>query len=200
MQIRWIVGLIAMVVIMALAMWVYSNPGGQRSQQFTDLPWQVQVIDEQRTRVLGFTLGESTMADQMGRLPVPDIRLFVDPDGSRSVEAYYVNARIPPFETNLVLRPDLDEAELDRIESQTTSDRPMPSGAWRYGLSDEALSSLGNVPIVEMSYIPVRAGPPTSWRSALANRPSACRWIPTTATGSIPIAAWPSWCRAGAAC
>ncbi|WP_018860647.1 MULTISPECIES: hypothetical protein [unclassified Thioalkalivibrio] len=154
MQIRWIVGLIAMAVIMALAMWVYSNPGGQRTQQFTDLPWQVQVIDEQRTRVLGFTLGESTMADQMGRLPVPDIRLFVDPDGSRSVEAYYVNARIPPFETNLVLRPDLDEAELDRIESQTTSDRPMPSGAWRYGLSDEALSSLGNVPIVEMSYIP----------------------------------------------
>lgn len=78
MQIRWIVGLIAMAVIMALAMWVYSNPGGQRTQQFTDLPWQVQVIDEQRTRVLGITLGESTMADQMGRLPVPDIRLFVD--------------------------------------------------------------------------------------------------------------------------
>ena len=154
MGIRWIIGLVVMGVILALAMWVYSNPGGMRSQQFSDLPWQIEVGDRQRTRVLGVVLGETTMADLMHRLPVPDIRLFVDADGSRSLEAYYVNARIPPFEANLILRPDMDEAALDRIQSEVTSERPMPSGARRYGLSDNALTSLGNVPIVEMSYIP----------------------------------------------
>ena len=154
MRIRWIIGFVALAAILALAMYVFKTDGELRSQQFTDLPWQVEVIDDQRTRVLGITLGETTMADLVARLPVPEIRLFVDPDGSRVVEAYYVNARIPPFETNLVLRPDLGEAELDWIESETTSERPMPSGARRYGLSDDALASLGDVPIVEMSYIP----------------------------------------------
>ncbi|WP_019625746.1 hypothetical protein [Thioalkalivibrio sp. ALJT] len=154
MQVRWIVGVGAMVAILALAMWVYSNPGGMRSQQFTDLPWQIEVADSQRTRALGIVLGETTMADLVNRLPVPDIRLFVDPDGSRMVEAYYANARIPPFDANLILRPDLDAAALDRIEAQVTSERPMPSGARRYGLSDDALVSLGHVPIVELSYVP----------------------------------------------
>lgn len=154
MRIRLIVGITVMAVILGLALWLHSNPGGMRSQQFSDLPWQIKVLDPQRTRALGVTLGETTMADLMQRLPVPDIRLFVDADGSRSVEAYYVNARIPPFEANLILRPDLDAAALDRIEAETTSERPMPSGARRYGLSDDALTSLGDVPIVEMSYIP----------------------------------------------
>lgn len=154
MNIRWIIGAIVLAGILALAMFVYMQPGGQQTRQFDNLPWQVQVVDEQRTRVLGITLGETTMADLMGYLPVPEIRMFVDPDGTRSVEAYYVNARIEPFETNLILRPDLGEQELDRIEAGTTSERPMPSGARRYGLDDDTLGTLGNVPVVEMSYIP----------------------------------------------
>jgi hypothetical protein len=125
-----------------------------RTQLFEDLPWQVEVLAPDRTRVLGIELGRTTMMELTARLPVPDIRLFVEPDGTRTVEAFYSNARIPPFEANLVAVPDLDEAGIASIWEQRTSERPMPSGARRYGLSDDALRVLGRLPIVELSYIP----------------------------------------------
>lgn len=125
-----------------------------RTQRFADLPWQIEVLGEDRTRVLGIELGQTTLRELTGRLPVPDIRLFVEPDGSRSVEAYYSNARIPPFEANLVMLPELDPAAIEALWAERTSERPMPSGARRYGLSDDALRSLGPVPVAELSYIP----------------------------------------------
>ena len=126
-------------------------------QHFENLPWQIDVRGPDRTQVLGVVLGETTLSDIGSgevRLPIPEVRLFVEPDGTRSVEAYYSNARIPPFEANLVLLLGLDASGLERIWNERTSERPTPSGARRYGVSDAALRELSQVPIVEMSYAP----------------------------------------------
>jgi hypothetical protein len=126
-------------------------------QRFENLPWQIDVRGPDRTQVLGVVLGESTLSDLGSgevRLPIPEVRLFVEPDGTRSVEAYYSNARIPPFEANLVMLLELDAADLERIWNERTSERPTPSGARRYGVSDAALRELSRVPVVEMSYAP----------------------------------------------
>lgn len=161
MLLRWVFALAALILIMGMALYLFYLPSQVQNRQFENLPWQVQVVDPEHTRVLGMTLGQTSMArfqtrmtEQTGRLVVPEIRLFVDADGTRTLEAYYVNVRIPPFEANLILQLALSEADLDWLESETTSERPMPSGARRYGLSDAALGSLGDIPIVEMSYIP----------------------------------------------
>jgi hypothetical protein len=149
---------IVWIVLGALVLLVFAGfllmPERTQTQRFEDLPWQIEVLAPDRTRVLGIELGRTTMLELTARLPVPDIRLFVEPDGSRTVEAFYTNARIPPFEANLVAVPGLDEASLASIWEQRTSERPMPSGARRYGLGDDALRALGRVPIVELSYIP----------------------------------------------
>lgn len=129
-------------------------PDSLQEQQFDHLPWQVEVRSPEATAVLGLVLGETRLEDLTQSLPVPDIRLFVDPNGRRSVEAYYANARVPPFEANIVLIPDLTEEEFDFLWSERTSERPMPSGARRYGLSDDALRSLGSARVVEMTYAP----------------------------------------------
>lgn len=126
-------------------------------QRFENLPWQIDVLGPDRTQVLGVVLGESTLSDLGSgevRLPIPEVRLFVEPDGTRSVEAYYSNARIPPFEANVVLLLELDAAGLERIWNERTSERPTPSGARRYGVSDAALRELSQVPVAEMSYAP----------------------------------------------
>lgn len=155
MRLMKVMGLGTVLLVLAVVLLLWWVPL-ERNQvrEYRDLPWQIEVLDPQRTRVLGVTLGETTLASLAGRLPVPDIRLFVEPHGERSVEAYYANARIPPFEANLVLIPALDDAALERMWSERTSDRPMPSGSRRYGLSDAALVSLGAVAVAEMSYIP----------------------------------------------
>lgn len=149
----WLGGVLGTILVLLL-IGVFLMPDRTQMQQFDNLPWQVETPAVDRTRVLGIELGRTTLRDLTDRLPVPDIRLFVEPDGTRAVEAFYSNARIPPFEVNLVLRPALDEADMDFLWEERTSDRPMPSGARRYGLSDDALRMLGDRPVVEMSYIP----------------------------------------------
>ncbi|MFN4263073.1 MAG: hypothetical protein ACK4IT_05515 [Thioalkalivibrionaceae bacterium] len=138
---------------MALGLYVQTKTGVQQ-RQFTDLPWQIERVEDNRLDVLGFRLGVSKPADFVGRLPVPDIRLFVQPDGEAILEAFYVNARIEPFEANLVARLEWPDDQFEWLLSQRVSERPMPSGARRYGLSDAALSRMGDRPIIELSYVP----------------------------------------------
>ncbi len=145
----WVVAVVLGVLLLA---WWFPNP--KQSTQFGHLPWQIDVVSPQSTAVLGLVLGQTRLQDLTQYLPVPDIRLFVSPDGQRSVEAFYPNARIPPFEANVVLIPELDTAQLEALWTERTSERPMPSGARRYGLSDDALRSMGSVVVVEMSYVP----------------------------------------------
>lgn len=146
-----VLGAIAALVV--VAWWALPERG--QVQRFENLPWQIKVQDSGRTEVFGMVLGQTTLADLDGRrLPVPDIRLFVEPDGGRSAEAFFQNARIPPFEANLVMLLGVDDAGLERLWTERTSERPTPSGARRYGLSDAALREMGRVPVVELSYVP----------------------------------------------
>lgn len=154
MRVRGIVWVVVVVLLLSALIGVFLMPDRNQVQRFDNLPWQIEVVAEDHTRVLGIELGQTTLMELAGRLPVPDIRLFVGPDGTRTVEAFYANARIQPFEANLVLVPDLDEDAMASIWEERTSERPMPSGARRYGLSDDALRALGRTPAVEMSYIP----------------------------------------------
>jgi hypothetical protein len=149
----WLWGLLGTALALVLIVYVLI-PDRNQTQRFEDLPWQVEVIAEDRTRVLGIELGQTTLRDLARRLPVPDLQLFVAPDGTRTVEAFYSNARIPPFEANMILVPGLDAAGMDFVWAERSSDRPMPSGARRYALSDRAMRALSDLPVVEMSYIP----------------------------------------------
>jgi hypothetical protein len=143
MRFRGIVWTTVVVLLLFALIGLVLMPDRNQVQRFENLPWQIEVIAEDRTRVLGIELGQTTLMELAGRLPVPDIRLFVEPDGTRTVEAFYANARIQPFEANLVLVPDLDEDAMAFVWEERTSERPMPSGARRYGLSDDALRALG---------------------------------------------------------
>lgn len=150
----WLLSILLLLGAVGLFVTLDDRSGIQR---FENLPWQIDVRGPDRTEVLGVVLGESTLSELGSgdvRLPIPEVRLFVEPDGTRSVEAYYSNARIPPFEANLVLLLDLDASGLERIWNERTSERPTPSGARRYGVSDAALRELSRVPVVEMSYVP----------------------------------------------
>ncbi len=154
MRLRGLLSILLGASVLLAFIGFFLLPDRTQTQRFENLPWQIEVVAQDRTRVLGIELGRTTLMELADRLPVPDIRLFVGKDGSRKVEAFYSNARIEPFEANLVLVPDLDETAMEFVWDERTSERPMPSGARRYGLSDDALRALGRMSVVEMSYIP----------------------------------------------
>ena len=72
-------------VLVLVLVGVFVAPDRTQTQRFEDLPWQIEVLAEDRTRVLGIELGRTTLRELAGLLPVPDIRLFVEPDGTRTV-------------------------------------------------------------------------------------------------------------------
>jgi hypothetical protein len=145
--------LLALPVLALLMWWLGGTP---RQAQYDDLPWQVELVDGGRTiQVFGITLGETPLGALRDRLHLfPGIGLFVHPDGTRALEAYFGSVKLGPFEANLVAILDADEYALDRMAADGVSDRPMPSGARRLDLSASNIASALALPIRELSYVP----------------------------------------------
>lgn len=145
--------LLALPVLFLLMWWLGGTP---RQTGYDDLPWQIEVApDGQRSTVFGVTLGETPLGELREKLHLfPSLGLFVHPDGTRVLEAYFGSVKLGPFEANLVAILDADRMALDRIAAEGVSDRPMPSGARRLELSEASMAVALSMPVREISYVP----------------------------------------------
>ncbi|WP_018233989.1 hypothetical protein [Thioalkalivibrio thiocyanodenitrificans] len=140
--------------VLALVMWWLG--GTPRETHFDDLPWQVAVSPDGRTsEVFGVTLGETHLGALRDKLHlIPSLGLFVHPDGTRSLEAYFGAVKLGPFQANLVVILDADDWALARMTADGMSDKPMPSGARRLNLSASNAAAAMALPIREITYVP----------------------------------------------
>src|SRR5690554_1847522 len=122
--------LYTLLALPALALLLWWLGGTPRPAQYEDLPWQVEVTPNGDTiRVFGITLGETHLGALREKLHLfPSLGLFVHPDGSRALEAYFGAVKLGPFEANLVAVLDADDYALARFAEDGAGDRPMPSG------------------------------------------------------------------------
>ncbi|OOG23785.1 hypothetical protein B1C78_10270 [Thioalkalivibrio denitrificans] len=142
------------VPVLALLMWWLG--GTPRQTQFEDLPWQVELVDEGRTiQVFGITLGETPLGELRDKLRLfPSLGLFVHPDGTQALEAYFGGVKLGPFEANLVAILDADDYLLARMIAEGTGNKPMPSGARRLDLSASGTAEALALPVRELTYVP----------------------------------------------
>lgn len=148
--------LYTLLALPALALLMWWLGGTPRQTEYGDLPWQVEAApDGQTSRVFGVTLGESLLSDLREKFRLfPSLGLFVQPDGSRTLEAYFGSVKLGPFEANLVAILDADQAIVDRIVADGVSNKPMPSGARRLELSEANTKAALALPVRELSYVP----------------------------------------------
>lgn len=148
--------LYTLLALPALALLMWWLGGTPRHTEYRDLPWQVEAAPDGRTsRVFGVTLGESPLSDLREKFRLfPSLGLFVLPDGSRTLEAYFGSVKLGPFEANLVALLDADEALVDRIMADGVGNKPMPSGARRLELSEANTEAALALPVRELSYVP----------------------------------------------
>ncbi|MCG5516353.1 MULTISPECIES: hypothetical protein [unclassified Ectothiorhodospira] len=120
-----------------------------------ELPWNVEVLEDGKSRVFGVTLEQTPLQVLRERLKLfPSLALFVSPDGDRRLEAYFGSVKLGPFETNLLARLKVDEGTLDAMAARSVNDKPMPSGARRLTLSEQDTRRALDLPVAELSYVP----------------------------------------------
>lgn len=120
-----------------------------------DKPWEVTLMPDGNSKVLGIHLGQTdykTAQTQFGTFG--ETGLFVDPDGSRSVEAYFDSVNLAGLSAKLVLNLDLSEAELDAMLSRAAAGELQPSGAHQHELAETDREALLSKAVTGLTYIP----------------------------------------------
>ena len=121
------------------------------------LPWLVSTDAQGCTRVFGFTIGETTLAEvqevfgEEGK-----INLFVHPDtGDRyAAEAYFEQIYLSRLRADFVVSLDLDQPSLDAMYQRGLRISQLASGDKKVALDPEDLDRVTRAPIRSIAYLP----------------------------------------------
>jgi len=170
--------LVALAMVMALGrLWLQPPPALAAPSALAaaqqGLPWQVEVLADGSSRVMGLHLGRATLAEVRARTgDALQVALV-----ARLGEVGVLEALAEPFHAGfvagrLVLAFDVPPATLKRWREGSTGSAPMEGGVRRFALraADQAeaeqarLSGLSFIPVARLSAADVRQryGPPQS--------------------------------------
>lgn len=120
------------------------------------LPWHITVHADGSTEVLGIRLGQTTVAEMGQRFhSIPEIGVFEDADGNRSMEAYFGRQVIGVLEAKLLFVLDVPEDRLNTWMARHGEKHAQPSGAFKYELQEDDLPSAFEQAVGEIIYTPV---------------------------------------------
>lgn len=150
--------LIAVAVILLLIASVYFIVG-MRGEKSTitvgNLPWAVEITDSGNPSIFGLELGRSSINDFLDtHRATIDVRLFVDPDGKKNIEAYISKIRLGVFDASVILLPKVSEEQLQEHHAVAILKKPGPSGAFELQLPESNLNALLDYPLGGLIYIP----------------------------------------------
>ena len=118
-------------------------------------PWQVTILADGNSQVLGIRFYETTLAEARQKLGQrPDIALFENPDGRLSVEMYYKEFNRGGLSANILLTLVEDQALFERLKQQAPGKKRTETGVMKYALSESALRQLEASPIAGLTYVP----------------------------------------------
>lgn len=124
-------------------------------QGTADKPWEVTIMDDGNPRVLGIHLGNTDYKSAQQHLGVfGETALFVDPDGSRSVEAFFDSINQAGLSAKLVLNLDVSEDRMQAMQQHATAGERQPSGARQLELSEQDREFLLTAPVKALTYMP----------------------------------------------
>lgn len=139
-----------LVIIGIVALMLIPSP-----QAPAEKPWEITVMPDGNSRVLGIHLGHTNYKKAQQQLGVfGKTALFVDPDGSRSVEAYFDSINLAGLSAKLVMNLAVDEDRLQAMQARTEEGEYKPSGAYQYQLSEQDRRFLLGAPVIGLTYIP----------------------------------------------
>jgi len=139
-----------LIVIGIAALMLIPSP-----QAPAEKPWEVTVMPDGNSRVLGIHLGHTDYKTAQQQLGVfGKTALFVDPDGSKSVEAYFDSINLAGLSAKLIMNLGVAKTRLQSMQEQAGAGELQPSGAHQYELTEQDREYLLRVPVIGLTYIP----------------------------------------------
>ena len=124
------------------------------------LPWQVERDAQGRTRVFGFTLGETPLSEVQRVFAEPgEINLFARLDANQeatdfAVEAYFEQIYLNRLRGDFVIGLQADAATLAPMFERGLRISQLGSGAKKVELDPADIASLAALPIASITYLP----------------------------------------------
>ncbi|MEN8174967.1 MAG: hypothetical protein ABFS23_04350 [Pseudomonadota bacterium] len=172
---RMLTALLGLVALALATIWWMAPQGTDTLENRTDLPWQITPLADGGARVLDLDLGRATLADAQLKFGEPErMALYLDKDGSRSLEVYFGTVRLGRLKAKIVVALNAGEAMLDELERGATTRKPAADGSFRLLLADNDKSRLASLPLASITYVPgydgleadffrERLGEPDAW-------------------------------------
>lgn len=148
--------IITAILAAIVAIFMLFNPGvDDEGQVFTNLPWQIEVLPDGRSRVFGVTLGSSTLGDARSVLGTDaETAIVVSSDADNALEMFYRRYTSGPFTGKLVIAADLPDKTLTGFIQRAIKAEYMDSGARKLTLDPDDLQSAYQAMIANMVFIP----------------------------------------------
>ena len=129
----------------------------QRGDGVVRLPWLVSTDEEGRTRVFGFTIGQTTFGEVRAAFGEEGkINLFTRPDRADeySVEVYFDQLYLNGLRADFVISLDADQILLGGMYERGLRISQLASGGKKVTLSPQDIETLLSAPIRAITYLP----------------------------------------------
>jgi len=152
---KWFVAILLLLVAAVAALPFLSRDEGPPTTAVTGLPWQIDVLPGERTRVFGLVLGESTLGDARRRLG-PELQVGIIAAGGETgaLEAYHGRYTAGVITGKLVLGTALAPPRIEAMKRRAAKREPTATGAWRYLLAPPDLEQAWETPVQHLTFIP----------------------------------------------
>jgi hypothetical protein len=146
------IAIAAVVIVVGLIAMLWIEPEPFEPGTF---PWEITVRPDGSAEVFGLVTGVSTLADANHRFgPAPEVAVFSDSSGPRSVEAYYDSVVMAGLKAKVILELAVEPSALATLEAGAIDREATPSGSYRSKLAIEDVRTLLATPIQSITYIP----------------------------------------------
>ncbi len=151
-----IITLLIALTVIGLFVMNHLNHQSDRNEVITDLPWLVSTDEQGRSIVFGQTLGKSSLRDLVmhaGR--DAEISLFLNRDGSYSLEAFMEYVNLGNIVSKLIVQLQATDEEFRALQAAAVKDQIGPSLAHKYRLNPEDEKAMMNKTIISLTYTPM---------------------------------------------
>jgi hypothetical protein len=140
--------LLAIVVLLIL-------PSGRKPETNPLYPWVIEVLPNGSTKVLGLTLGKSSMEDARQTFENDgEINLFASPDKKLSLEGYFNRMIISNIKADVILSLSLDNATLETMYKRGARINNLGNGIMKVSLASADMQTSSNAVIQRITYLP----------------------------------------------
>ena len=150
---RFLVILLLIVVAVVAAPFLLHSDRPMPTVQ--GLPWQVDVHPDGSSRVFGFTLERSTLADAQARFGAElEIAIIAAPRESGSLEGYVAHFTAGVLTGKLILSAEVAPDAMEQMRQRAVRARPTATGALKLTLAEADLAKALQAPIAAITFVP----------------------------------------------